>query len=142
MFHNQVFIDKNEFDVESVRSKEQGRFTERLGRMMIDLIKNITYDSRFTIKDVQNEVRYELEMYIIEKILTKYLIKYNTDRGSGFSLATSMIRHMAYDFLRKLRTADATGKPKYQYIKNNITNERVRIVTLYIDSSILYKNNY
>jgi len=142
MYHNQVFINKEEFDRQSAESKKNDKFTEKLGRLMIDLIKNITYDSRYKIKDVQNEVRYELEMYIIEKLLIKYLINYDSNKGSGFSLATSMIRNMTYDFLRKLKTADATGKPKYQYVRDNITNERIRIVNLYIDSSILYKNNY
>jgi len=135
MFHNQVYIDKNEFDLESKKSQEIDKVTEKLGQMMIDLIKNIIHSSRFNIKDVQNEVYYELEMYILEKLLIKYLSKFNVNRGKGFALATSMVIHLTYDFLKRLKRFDATGKPKYHKKRNVLTNERDRIVFIYLDNS-------
>lgn len=136
IFHNQVFIEKNIFNDESIESKRQGKFTEALGSLMINLVKNIIYGSKFKIKDVQNEVYYELEMYILEKMLMKYLKKFDDSKGNGFSLASIMIRNLTYDFLRKLRTRDATGKPKYLYKRNAFTNERDRIINIYIDNKV------
>ena len=142
MFHNQVFIDKHIFNDESIESKRQGKFTEALGSLMIDLVKNITYGAKFKIRDVQNEVYYELQMYILEKMLKKYLTKFDESKGNGFSLASIMIRNLTYDFLRKLRTQDATGKPKYLYKRNTFTNERDRIINIYIDNKVALTEIY
>lgn len=141
MTYNQVFIKKIEFDSESEKSKDIDRFTERLGLLSIHLVRNIINSSRYKIKDVQNEVYYEMEMYILEKLLIKYLLKFDSTKGSGFSLATSMIRHFAYDFLRKLRTVDITGKPKYTYKRNGLKITRDRITTMYMDNGYM-KSQY
>jgi len=133
--YNQVFIDKKEFDYQSDLSKEAGQFTNKLGVLTVHLIRNIINSSRYKIKDVQNEVYYEMEMYIIEKLLIKYLLKFDASKGSGFSLATSMIRNFAYDFLRKIRTVDITGKPKYTYKRNGLKIIRDRITIMYIDDA-------
>ena len=133
--YNQVFIDKKEFNIQSDLSKEAGQFTNKLGVLTVHLIRNIINSSRYQIKDVQNEVYYEMEMYIIEKLLIKYLLKFDASKGSGFSLATSMIRNFAYDFLRKIRTVDITGKPKYTYKRNGLKIIRDRITIMYIDDA-------
>lgn len=142
MHYNQVFINKIEFDEESIKSKAENRLSERLGQMVVDLIRNIIHSSRFNIRDIQKEVYYETEMYIIEKFLVKYLIKYDPDKGNGFSLASTMIIHLTYDFLRKLKTKDVSGKPKYLSKRNVITNERDRIVVIYLDDSNAYNKIY
>ena len=135
MVYNQVYVDKKIFNSESEQSKKIDRFTEKLGLLTIRLIRNIINSSRYKIKDIQNEVYYEMEMYIIEKLLVKYLVKFNKNKGSGFALATSMIRNFAYDFLRKLRTVDITGKPKYVYKRDGISIVRDRITIMYLDDS-------
>lgn len=135
MFYNQVFIDKKIFDLESIKSKKQDKITERLGHMIIDLIRNILHSSRYNIKDIQGEVYYEAEMYIIEKFIIKYLKKYDSTKGNGFSLASSMVINLTYDFLRKLKTRDALGKPKYLSKLNVFTKEKDRIIVIYLDDN-------
>ena len=138
--HFTIFINSKEFNKESKISKEQGRFTERLGSLMITLVKNIINSKRFKIKDSQNEVYYELEMYILENLLNKYLVKYDEKKGSGFALASSIVRNKAYDYLRKLRIYDIIGTPKYQKTKNIFTKKRERIKIMYLDNiSTRYK---
>jgi hypothetical protein len=142
MYYNQVFIDKHAFDLESKKSKEQGRWTEKLGRFLVDLTRNIIHSSKFNIKDIQNEVYYELEMYILEKLLIRYLLRYDADRGNGFALATSMVINLTYDFLRKLKNHDATGRPKYHKRRNVSTQKRDRIIYVYLDNSASIDNIY
>lgn len=142
MYYNQVFINKHEFDEESIKSKEQGKLSEKLGHMVINLIRNIIHSSRFNIRDIQDEVYYETEMYIIEKFLMKYLTKYDPNKGNGFSLASTMIIHLTYDFLRKLKNRDISGKPKYHSKKNVITQEKDRIIIIYLDENATFDKIY
>lgn len=136
----QVFVNKEIFNQESAKSKDVGRFTEILGGLTVHLIRNIINSSRYQIKDVQNEVYYEMEMYIIERFLIKYLKYFDSSKGSGFALAVSIIRSLAYDFLRKIRTVDITGKPKYVYKRDGLKIIRDRITIMYLDDD--YKKSH
>jgi len=138
--YNQVFVNKELFNQESAKSKDIGRFTEKLGELTIHLIRNIINSSRYQIKDIQNEVYYEMEMYIIERFLIKYLKYFDNTKGSGFALSVSIIRSLAYDFLRKIRTVDITGKPKYVYKRDGLKIIRDRITIMYLDDD--YKKSH
>ena len=117
--YKQIFIDKDEFNGEYDKSKEQGYFTERAGELIITLTENIILSNRFRhLRKMNEEVKNLLFDYVLMFIMEKGL-RYHRIGGNAFSYTTSLVISQGNDFMRarfgKHRRLDLYGS-RIKYI--------------------------
>lgn len=95
-----VFVDKNEFNDELIKSVINQQRTNRAGELLINLTENILMSNKFKINSHEFIITEAMVDSVIMYILENGLRLYNEDKGNAFSYFSRVVFTKGSDFLR------------------------------------------
>jgi hypothetical protein len=95
-----IYISKEEFNKELIKSSEAGKWTERAGELIITLVENIAMSKYFKLNSFEFIISEAMMDYVILAILEKNLHDYEVGKGDGFSLFSKIVFNRCSEFLR------------------------------------------
>lgn len=130
-----VYIDNGELQSEVLKSIEEGRLTNRAGRLLLQLNHNYLHSDKVYFekgqRDLIDEFFSRVNLYVCENYH-----KYTTEKGAAFSFFTKMIENQYRNHFASLAWKDELG----QNIKTWVTGERGR--TLVRATQVQFNENH